>query len=93
MASSFTLVDPYTGAPLLAGATLEDCYMIIGVQIVTYDFTRVGPQHTPPLQEPYMDEAQSYCFGISLFTNAVRGQVLSLTAFGVGQGAPVALTQ
>lgn len=92
MAASFTIIDPYTGAPLTASASLTDCYMIFAVQIVTFAFTRNGPQHTPPLQEPYVDEAQSYCFGFSLFTNATRGQILSATCFGVGQEAAVALT-
>jgi hypothetical protein len=76
----------------LAQASLSNCWMVFGVQIVTYDFNRTGIQHTAPLQEPYMDEAQSYCLGISLLTSARRGQVLSMSAWGVGSEAPVALT-
>ena len=95
MPTTITMEDPETGAPLLAQASLTDCYMVVGVQVITYgkvDGMRIGQQHTPPLQEPFIDECQSHCIGLHLLTKATRGQFFSVSALGTGQGMPTALT-
>lgn len=91
-ATSFTLSHPVTGATLNAQATLSGAYMIIATQIFTYTFTDTESQHTPPLTDVGVDEAQSHCIGLSLLTNATMGQITSVRAKGTGQGIATALT-
>lgn len=87
----FLLTNPTTGAPLLAQATLTNAYLIIATQIFVYFFSDPGKQHTPPLTDVLVDEAQSHCIGLSLITQATAGQILSVNALGTGQGVPTAL--
>lgn len=90
--TTITLSDPYTGAPLAAGATLTNCYMTLACQIFTYTFGRTDEQYTPPLEEPFVDEATSHCFGFTLIIGAEAGQILSATALGTISQAAAAMT-
>jgi len=92
MSESVTIVDPITGAPLLAQATLVNCWCLIGTQIFTYPITREQQQHTPPLTEVFVDEAMSHCVGFNLFTHARTGQILAVEAQGTVTEAPVSKT-
>lgn len=92
MAESVRLVDPITGAPLLAQATLRNCWAVIGTQVFIYSIARTGQQHTPPLENVYVDEALSHAIGFNLFTHARDGQILAVEALGVGQGAATSKT-
>ena len=88
MSESITIVDE-NGDPLLAQATLENCFMLLATQIFAYTIPREGQQHTPPLQNVYVDEALSHAVGFNLFTHARTGQILAVEALGVGQDAAV----
>ena len=90
--SSITLVDPITGNAITAKASLTNCFMLIGTQIFEYAIPREGQQHTPPLQNVYVDEALSHAVGFNLFTHARTGQILAVEALGVGQDAAVSKT-
>lgn len=92
MAESVYLVDPVTGLPIVAQATLQNCFALIGTQIFTYAIPRANQQHTPPLQDVYVDEALSHAIGFNLFTHARTGQILAVEALGVGQEAAVSKT-
>jgi hypothetical protein len=83
------MVDPITGLPVLAQATLQNCFCLIATQIFEYPIPREGQQHTPPLQEVYVDEALSHAIGFNLYTHARTGQILAVEALGVGQEAAV----
>ena len=72
---SVILVDPVTGAPLPANATLDNCYLLIANQIFTVPVGRAREQHTGFLREPIMLDCQSYAAGFSLLTNATKGQI------------------
>jgi hypothetical protein len=89
MSESITIVDPVTGLPVLAQATLANCFMLLATQIFAYTIPREGQQHTPPLQNVLVDEALSHAIGFNLFTNARTGQILAVEALGVGQDAAV----
>lgn len=89
MSESIRIVDPVTGLPVVAQATLQNCFALIATQIFEYEIPREGQQHTPPLQNVYVDEALSHCIGFNLFTHARVGQILALEVLGVGQGAAV----
>ncbi len=91
MSESVFLVDS-DGNPVLAQATLENCFALIAEQIFTYAIPREGQQHTPPLQEIFVDEALSHAIGFNLFTHARTGQILAVEALGVGQDAAVSKT-
>jgi hypothetical protein len=73
--ASIKIVDPVTGADLLAGATLSNCYLLIANQIFTVPVTRARAQHTDFLRDPIMLDSQSYACGLSLLTNATKGQI------------------
>ena len=92
MSESVRIVHPVTGAPVLAQATLQNCWAMIATQIFSYPVTRQGQQHTPPLQEVYVDEALSHAVGFNLYTHARTGQILAVEVLGVGQGAAVSKT-
>lgn len=92
MSESIRIVDPVTGAPLLAQATLRNCWAVLATQIFAYDISRSGQQHTPPLENVYVDEALSHAIGFNLYTHARTGQVLAVEALGVGQGAATSKT-
>lgn len=98
MSESITIVDPVTGAPLAAQATLTGCFMIIATQIVSYGSAdgnpglRVGEQHTGPLSCFDVPEAISHCIGFNLITGAQTGQMFSVEAHGTGQPAAASLT-
>lgn len=85
---SISLVHPVTGAPLLAGASLQNCYLLIADQIFTYDIPddRTGEQHTDDLLDPYVVDAQSYAVGVSIQTLATRGQVMRIEVSGTAHG-------
>lgn len=89
--TTVSMADPSTGAPLNAQATLANLYMVIATQIFTYTFTEIEKQHTPPLTDPFVDEALSHCVGLHLITNATAGQILAVNTLGTGQGMPTAL--
>ena len=91
MAESVTIVDE-NGDPVLAQATLRNCWALIGTQIFEYPITRENQQHTPPLQEVYVDEALSHAVGFNLYTHARLGQILAVDNLGVGQEAAVSKT-
>lgn len=89
MSESVRLVHPTTGAPVLAQATLQRCFCLIATQIFEYEIPREGQQHTPPLQNVFVDEALSHAIGFNLYTHARTGQILAVEVLGVGQGAAV----
>ena len=89
MSVSVNLVHPTTGAPLLAGSSLENAFMLIAQQIFTYTIPRTGRQHTAFLKEPIVLDCQSYCLGISMITNATKGQTHEVEAIGNVRGAGV----
>ena len=72
---SITITDPATGVPLLANATLDNCYLLIANQIFTVPVGRARAQHSMFLREPIMLDCQSYAVGFSLQTNATKGQI------------------
>ncbi len=72
---SVILTDPVAGTPLLAGASLSNCYLLIANQIFTVPVTRARAQHTDFLRDPIMLDCQSYAAGFSLLTNATKGQI------------------
>jgi len=82
MSESVRIVDPQTGEPLLAGASLENCYMVIAHQIFEYEIPRTGTQHTPFLKEPFVLDAQSHKLSFHLFTAASAGEIISAEAIG-----------
>jgi hypothetical protein len=88
MSESVHLVDS-DGNPVLAQATLENCFALLAEQIFIYEIPREGQQHTPPLQNVYVDEALSHAIGFNLYTHARTGQILAVEALGVGQDAAV----
>lgn len=73
--ASVRIVDPVTGADLLAGANLTNCYLLIANQIFTVPVGRARAQHSDFLRQPIMLDCQSYAAGFSLQTNATKGQV------------------
>lgn len=77
------------GNPVNAHATLSNCFALLALQIFEYDIPREGQQHTPPLQNVYVDEALSHAIGFNLYTAARTGQILAVEALGVGQDAAV----
>lgn len=88
MSESVTIVDE-NGDPVNAQATLQNCFALIGTQIFEYAIPREGQQHTPPLQNVYVDEAMSHAIGFNLFTHARTGQILAVQTLGIGQDAAV----
>lgn len=80
--SAVTIVHPVTGAPLLAGASLSNCYLLIASQIFTYDIPRTSEQNTPALLEPLVLDAQNFALGISMLTHATKGQVSRIEVSG-----------
>lgn len=82
MAQSVLMVDPVTGAPLEAQATLSGCFVILAAQVFTYNIPRTGPQHTHFLRDPMVLDCQSTAIGISLLTAAVQGQVHRIDVLG-----------
>lgn len=89
MSESVRIVDAVTGAPVLAQATLQQCFALLATQIFEYAIPREGQQHTPPLQNVYVDEALSHAVGFNLYTHARTGQILAVEVLGVGQEAAV----
>lgn len=63
--------------------------MMIATQVFSYPIPRNGQQHTPPLENVYVDEALSHAIGFNLLTHARVGQILAVDVLGVGQGAAV----
>ena len=92
MAESVRLVDPFTGATITAQATLRNCWAVIATQVFEYPIARTGQQHTPPLENVYVDEALSHAVGFNLYTHARDGQILAVEALGVGQGSATSKT-
>lgn len=90
MSVSVNLVHPTTGAPLLAGATLENCFMLIAQQIFIYATPRTGRQHSGYLKDPIVLDAQSFAIGISMITNATKGQAHEIEVIGNVRGSGVA---
>lgn len=88
MSESVRIVDE-NGNPVLAQITRERCWMVIGCQVFPYTIPREGQQHTPPLQQVYVDEALSHSVGFNLYTHARTGQILAVEVLGVGQEAAV----
>lgn len=86
------MADPVTLAALPSPVSATGLYVILATQIFTYPITRTGRQHTPPLTDVFVDEAQSHCIGLSLITNATLGQILSVNAMGTVQGVHASLT-
>lgn len=82
MSESIRIVDPVTGAPLLASASLTNCYLVIAHQIFPYTIPRTGVQHTPFLREPRVLDCQSYALGFHMITNATKGQIGQAEALG-----------
>lgn len=80
--SSIRIVDPVTGVPLLAGANLENAYLLIASQIFTYEFEGVGQQDSELLDETFVLDAQNYALGISMLTKATQGQVHRIEVAG-----------
>lgn len=89
MAESIRIVDPETGAPVLAQASRAGLWLVLATQIFEYAIPREGQQHTPPLQNVYVDEALSHAVGFNLYTHARIGQILAVEVLGVGQDAAV----
>lgn len=81
---SIRIVDPDTGLPLLAGATLTNRFMLIASQIFVYNIPRTGPQHTDFLKEPFVLDCQSYAIGLTLLTEARQGQIHQMEVIGSG---------
>lgn len=86
MSESIRIVDPITGAPLLAQATVQNAYLVIAHQIFPYTIPRVGTQHTPFLREPRVLDCQSYALGFHMITNATKGQISQAEAIGNAHG-------
>lgn len=89
MSESVRIIDPVTGAPVLAQITRDRCWAVLACQIFEYDIPREGQQHTPPLQNVYVDEALSHAVGFNLYTHARTGQILAVEVLGTGQDAAV----
>lgn len=89
MSESIRIVDPDTGAPVLAQITRDRLWAMLATQIFPYPIPREGQQHTPPLQNVYVDEALSHALGFNLYTHARTGQILAVEVLGVGQDAAV----
>lgn len=89
MAESIRIVDPTTGAPVLAQITKTGLWMMLATQIFPYTIPRDGQQHAPPLQNVYVDEALSHAVGFNLYTHARTGQILAVEVLGTGQEAAV----
>lgn len=81
-ATTLTIVDPATGAPLNSGITATGLYALMGAQILVNPIDRVGGQHSEFLRKPYVFGAQSYAIGVNLMTNAVMGQVTEIAVRG-----------
>lgn len=88
MAESVRIVDE-NGAPVLAQISKARCWLVLATQIFEYPIPREGQQHTPPLQNVYVDEALSHAIGFNLYTHARTGQILAVEALGTGQEAAV----
>lgn len=88
MAESVRIVDA-NGDPVLAQITKTRCWLVLATQIFEYEIPREGQQHTPPLQNVYVDEALSHAIGFNLYTHARTGQILAVEALGTGQEAAV----
>lgn len=84
--TSVRIVDPDTGAPLLAQATVDNAYMVVAHQIFGYTIPRVGSQHTDYLKEPYVLDCQSYALSFHMITNATKGQIMRAEAIGNPHG-------
>lgn len=82
MSSSVHLVDPDTGAVLLAGASLQNCYLVIATQIFPVAIDRAEVQHTLALKNPRVFNAQSYAIGLHMITNATAGQIHDVVVRG-----------
>lgn len=89
MSESVRIVDPVTGTPVVAQQTRERCWAMLATQIFEYGIPREGQQHTPPLQNVYVDESLSHAIGFNLYTHARTGQILAVEVLGVGQDAAV----
>lgn len=81
------MTNPVTGLALNAQAVASACYVIVGYKITSLTLTRPGQQHTPPMQEFYVPDCQSHCFGVNMVTAAGAAQVFSVEGWGTG-GAP-----
>lgn len=88
MSESVRIVDS-DGNPVLAQITKTRCWLVLATQIFEYEIPREGQQHTPPLQNVYVDEALSHAIGFNLYTHARTGQILAVEALGTGQEAAV----
>lgn len=88
MSESVRIVDE-NGNPVNAQITKSRCWLVLATQIFEYDIPREGQQHTPPLQNVYVDEALSHAIGFNMYTHARTGQVLAVEVLGVGQEAAV----
>lgn len=88
MAESVRIVDE-NGSPVLAQISKTRCWLVLATQILEYPIPREGQQHTPPLQNVYVDEALSHAIGFNLYTHARTGQILAVEALGTGQEAAV----
>lgn len=91
MSESVTIVDE-NGDPVNAQVTLQNCWALIGTQIFEFAIDRAYQQHTPPLQNVFVDEALSHAIGFNLYTHARTGQILAVEALGTGSDAPVSKT-
>lgn len=86
-----TMADPVTGAPITSPVTASGLYMILATEIFTYTIPQLGVQHTPPLTDRFVDDALSFQIGLTMFTGATAGQLLSVKTKGVMSGMPTAL--
>lgn len=82
MAQSVLMLDPVTGVPLAAQATLSGCFVVLAAQVFAYSIPRLGLQHTEWLKEPMVFDCQSYAIGISLLTAATMGQTHRIDVLG-----------
>lgn len=73
--TTLTIVDPVTGAPLLAQNTVSGLYALLGNQIVAYPISDLDSQWTEFLDEFMVLDAHSYAIGINLVTNAGYGHI------------------
>ena len=88
MAESVRIVDS-DGNPVNAQISRTGLWLVLATQIFEYEIPREGQQHTPPLQNVYVDEALSHAIGFNLYTHARTGQILAVEALGTGQEAAV----
>jgi len=86
------LSDPITGATLNTLTTAQDCFVVIATQIGSYVVSQTGYQHTPPLQDVFVDECQSFAIGLHQLTMAVSAGFSHVNVQGTGQMTPTALS-